>query len=103
MVEEEEGKEREDKERESKEGESEEREGKERESREREGKERESKRARNRLEDIPSSDDDQSVTGTKVNVRPRQRSFRRRAKQEFTNELTADQLVSESVMSSITD
>ena len=58
-----------------------------------EGKERESKRTRNRLDDILSSDDDQTEAETKVNVRPRQRSFRRRAKQEFTNELTPDQLV----------
>ena len=48
--------------------------------------------SRNNLDDIPSSDDDQT-TSTKVNVRPRQRSFKRRAKQEFTNELTPDQLV----------
>lgn len=59
-------------------------------------KEREGERAalpRNNLDDIlVSSDDDQTMT-TKVNVRPRQRSLKRRAKQEFTNELTPDQLV----------
>lgn len=47
---------------------------------------------RNNLDDILSSDDDQA-TNKKVNVRPRQRSFRRRAKQEFTNKPTSDQLV----------
>ena len=48
--------------------------------------------ARKNLDDILSSDDDQ-VTEKKVSVRPRQRSFKRRTKQEFTNELTPDQLV----------
>ena len=48
---------------------------------------------RNNLDDILASSDDDQTTSTKVSVRPRQRSLRRRAKQEFTNELTPDQLV----------
>lgn len=48
---------------------------------------------RNNLDDILASSDDDQTTSTKVSVRPRQRSFKRRAKQEFTNELTPDQLV----------
>lgn len=47
---------------------------------------------RKNLDDILSSDEDQA-TEKKVSIRPRQRSFKRRAKQEFTNELTPDQLV----------
>ena len=60
-------------------------------------KEREGERAalpRNNLDDILASSDDDQTTSTKVNVRPRQRSLKRRTKQEFTNELTPDQLVS---------
>ena len=48
--------------------------------------------ARKNLDDILSSDDDQA-TDKKVNIRPRQRPFRQRAKQEFTNEPTPEQLV----------
>jgi hypothetical protein len=58
-------------------------------------KEREKRAAlpRNNLDDILASSDDDQITSTKVNVRPRQRSLKRRTKQEFTNELTSDQLV----------
>ena len=45
------------------------------------------------LDDILASSDDDQTTSTMVNVRPRQRSLKRRTKQEFTNELTPDQLV----------
>lgn len=60
---------------------------------EKEREERMAGRPRNNLDDILVSSDDDQTTDTKVNVRPRQRSLRRRAKQEFTNELTPDQLV----------